>query len=132
MAKNGQSSKLSNIIKAFDPSKLKLTNYDDLIYKEFKQHFKNISIERLNEQDFKSEISKAKWRPFCNYYKGKIDEFNFGTLLRIDCNKDYSKENTILVTRIQFYAVEIARNRQELNKLHLNKEPQDQDDSQER
>jgi len=54
-------------------------------------------------------------------YEGKIEDYNFGTLLRIDCSKGYDEENTILVTRIQFYAVEIARNRRGLNKIFLEK-----------
>jgi hypothetical protein len=37
-----------------------------------------------------------------------------------------------VVTRIQFYAVEIARNRRQLNKLHLPKQSPVEDESQER
>lgn len=27
-------------------------------------------------------LSIQKWRPFCNMYEGKIEDYNFGTLLR--------------------------------------------------
>jgi hypothetical protein len=37
------------------------------------------------------------------------------TLIRIDSNLDYSEENTTLVPRIQFYAIEIARNKEGKN-----------------
>lgn len=37
-----------------------------------------------------------KWRPFINRFEKTIEDFNFGTLLRIDCTKDYSEENSIL------------------------------------
>lgn len=37
------------------------------------------------------------------------------TLIRIDSNLDYSEENTSLVPRIQFFAIEIARNREGFN-----------------
>lgn len=35
-----------------------------------------------------------------------------GTLLRVDAAGDYNQENTTLVPRIQFFAIEIARNRE--------------------
>lgn len=67
-----------------------------------------------------------------------MEDFNYGTLLRLDCEKDYSEDNTIFgelgmsqwtkrrlsgqkvnimflvisATRVQFFAVEIARNRE--------------------
>lgn len=37
-----------------------------------------------------------KWRPLINRFEKTIEDFNFGTLLRIDCTKDYSEENSIL------------------------------------
>ena len=47
--------------------------------------------------------------------KEVVEDFNFATLLRLDCTSDYSEANTILVTRAQFVAIEIARNREGLN-----------------
>ena len=47
--------------------------------------------------------------------KEVVEDFNFATLLRLDCTGDYSEANTILVTRAQFVAIEIARNREGLN-----------------
>lgn len=44
-------------------------------------------------------------------------DYSYGTLLRSDAAKDYAEENTILVTRIQFYAIEIARNREGVNDI---------------
>lgn len=110
------------LISAMDASRLRLTKYDDDIYRQFKRYFKTLKVDVIRVEDFKSEDAKLKWRPFCNMYEGKVEDFNFGTLLRIDCNKGYDEENTILVTRIQFYAVEIARNRRGLNK-HLSEKP---------
>lgn len=63
----------------------------------------------------KSEEGKQKWRPFCEQFKGSVEDYSFGTLLRGDCEGDYSEENSILTTRIQFYAIELARNREGLN-----------------
>lgn len=56
-----------------------------------------------------------KWRPFCEKFKNQVEDYNFGTLLRADTTEDYTEENSILTTRIQFLAVELARNREGLN-----------------
>lgn len=57
-----------------------------------------------------------KWRDFCTYFQNKVEDFSFGTLLRKNCTGEYSEENSILVTRIQFLAIELARNKEGLNK----------------
>ncbi|VDO93063.1 unnamed protein product [Schistosoma margrebowiei] len=57
----------------------------------------------------------CKWRPFCNEFEKKVEDFNFGTLLRLDASKGYCPENTCIVPRIQFLALEIARNRLGIN-----------------
>lgn len=113
-------------------------------------------------------FSPQKWRPFCLRFEGVVEDFNYGTLLRLDCRKDYTEENTIfgergpawhgwaqkaaaqagasafparkgvheatgrlnpwicsfkfflsplLATRIQFFAIEIARNREGCNSV---------------
>ncbi|KAG7231967.1 hypothetical protein INR49_010050 [Caranx melampygus] len=48
-------------------------------------------------------------------YGNDVEDFNYGTLLRLDCEKDYTEENTIFATRVQFFAIEIARNREGFN-----------------
>ncbi|XP_002739712.1 protein PBDC1-like [Saccoglossus kowalevskii] len=110
-----------NLISSVDPARLRLSKHDDEIYKEFRKDFKDLKIDVINIQDLKTDDSKSKWRPFCNHFEGQVDDFNFGTLLRIDCSKEYSEENSLLVTRIQFYAIEIARNREGYNACIWNK-----------
>lgn len=39
-----------------------------------------------------------KWRPFCLQFEGVVEDFNYGTLLRLDCRGGYSPENTIFGT----------------------------------
>lgn len=56
-----------------------------------------------------------KWRPFCEKFKDVVEDYSFGTLLRLDHSGEYSEHNSILVTRIQFYAIELSRNREGLN-----------------
>ncbi|NWJ06358.1 PBDC1 protein, partial [Crypturellus undulatus] len=62
-----------------------------------------------------------KWRPFCLQFEGLVEDFNFGTLLRLDCRDGYTEENSILATRIQFLAIEIARNREGCNDVVYNR-----------
>ncbi|XP_034402363.1 protein PBDC1 [Cyclopterus lumpus] len=101
-----------NLISSVDPKFLKLTKLDDDIYADFRGTFKKLDIKRLKAEDLKSEEAKETWRPFCNRFEGLIEDFNYGTLLRLDCEKDYTEENTIFATRTQFFAVEVARNRE--------------------
>ncbi|KAI4489825.1 PREDICTED: protein PBDC1 isoform X1 [Polistes canadensis] len=104
-----------NILCSVDPKLLRLTPHDDQIYKTFRETFPNLKVDKIIEDDFKSEEEKQKWRPFCEQFKGTVEDYNFGTLLRADCEGEYSEKNSILTSRIQFYAIELARNREGLN-----------------
>lgn len=104
-----------NILCSVDPKLLRLTPHDEQIYKTFKDLFPNMKVDKIDENELKSPEGKAKWRPFCEQFKDVVEDFSFGTLLRADCTGDYSEENSILTTRIQFYAVELARNREGYN-----------------
>ncbi|XP_068609189.1 protein PBDC1 [Brachionichthys hirsutus] len=104
-----------NLISSVDPKFLKLTKMDDEIYESFRGLFKDLDIKLLREDDLKSDKAKEVWRPFCNQFEGVTEDFNYGTLLRLDCEKEYSEKNTIFATRIQFFAIEIARNREGYN-----------------
>ncbi|XP_070539904.1 protein PBDC1-like [Ptychodera flava] len=113
-----------NLISSVDPRRLKLTKFDDEIYAEFRKDFKDMNVELLNEDDLKTLSAKSKWRPFCNHFEGQVDDFNYGTLLRLDASNEYSEKNSILVTRIQFYAIEVARNKEGYNDCVYNKTAQ--------
>uniref|UniRef100_A0A4W5ML21 Polysaccharide biosynthesis domain containing 1 n=1 Tax=Hucho hucho TaxID=62062 RepID=A0A4W5ML21_9TELE len=104
-----------NLISSVDPSNLKLTKVDDRIYTSFRESFSDLNIKNLDPDMLKTADAKEKWRPFCNQFDGVVEDFNYGTLLRLDCEKDYTEENTIFATRIQFFAIEIARNREGFN-----------------
>ncbi|XP_026857549.2 protein PBDC1 isoform X2 [Electrophorus electricus] len=105
----------NDLISSVDPKFLKLTKADDLIYTKFREEFPDLNIQILDPELLKSTEAKEKWRPFCNHFEGIVEDFNYGTLLRLDCQKDYTEENTIFATRIQFFAIEIARNREGYN-----------------
>ncbi|XP_057394786.1 protein PBDC1 isoform X2 [Balaenoptera acutorostrata] len=103
------------LISSVDPQFLKLTKVDDQIYSEFRENFKKLRIDVLDPEELKSEAAKEKWRPFCLKFDGIVEDFNYGTLLRLNCSQGYTEENTIFAPRIQFFAIEIARNREGYN-----------------
>ncbi|XP_062453052.1 protein PBDC1 [Rhea pennata] len=109
-----------NLISSVDPKFLNLTKVDDQIYGEFRKAFSDLKIDVLDPEELKSEPAKEKWRPFCMQFEGVVEDFNYGTLLRLDCSRDYTEENTIFATRIQFFAIEIARNREGFNNVVYN------------
>lgn len=111
------------ILCSVDPKLLKLTPLDDTIYKIFREEFPTLDVSKIDENHLKSTEEKAKWRPYCERFKNCVEDYSFGTLLRGDAGKDYCEENTILVTRIQFYAIELARNREGVNDILRKKFP---------
>eukprot|EP00834_Sanchytrium_tribonematis_P006102 NODE_420_length_7765_cov_0.831855.p6 type:complete len:147 gc:universal NODE_420_length_7765_cov_0.831855:6788-7228(+) len=101
------------LIQTTKASNLKLTKNDKEIYDAFKKQF-GMKVDILDAELFKSEAYKSKWRDFIKQFE-HVKDYNFGTLVRIDCAKEYTEENTLFVLRIQFYAVEIVRNLDKLN-----------------
>lgn len=105
----------SGLVTSLRPSMLKLTQQDDEIYAVFRENFKDFNVEVLDEDSMKSKAGKEKWRPFCNHFENIVEDFNRGSLLRTNANKEFGQDNCTLCTRIQFLAIEIARNREGLN-----------------
>ena len=87
---------------------------DTKIYEHFKETFPDLPIAKLEESDIKSADAKVKWREFTDFYKD-LEDYSLGSLLRLDSSKDYSEENTVITIKIQFLAIEIARNREHFN-----------------
>ena len=104
------------ILESMRGSTLKLTKYDDDIYRDFKTHFPDFDAKaRINEDEMKGARGKAQWRDFIKLYEDKVEDYNFGTMLRADTKGEYDEKDTIFAVRMQFYAVEIVRNREGLN-----------------
>ncbi|BGP36194.1 hypothetical protein JCM10450v2_000092 [Rhodotorula kratochvilovae] len=108
------------LITKIKPSELKrLTKWDDEIVEAFLAAFPEYDdadkLRLLSEEEIKSPAGKRRWRDFMMPFAKKIDEYNFGTLIRLDCTKDYTQENSMFGYRLQFYALEILRNRKGLN-----------------
>ncbi|TNY23745.1 putative polysaccharide biosynthesis protein [Rhodotorula diobovata] len=109
-----------NLITQVQPSTLKrLTKWDDDIVEAFLAAFPEYDdadkLRVLDEDEIKSPAGKKRWRDFMMPFEKKIDEYNFGTLIRLDCTQDYSEANSMFGYRLQFYALEILRNRKGLN-----------------
>ena len=106
-----------NLLCSEEPSRLRLTvsqELDDRIYTEFKQSFPDLSVAKFVEEDIKNEKAKAEWRKFSEGFKD-VEDYSLGCLLRLDSGKDYTEENTVIAIKIQFFAIEIARNRDGCN-----------------
>ncbi|CAO3662033.1 unnamed protein product [Rhizopus stolonifer] len=67
-----------------------------------------VDVTHLDEEQFKSAAGKEKWRNFVNKYEKRVNEFNFGSLIRIDCRDDYTEQNTMFGVRMQ-KSLEIRR-----------------------
>ncbi|CEP62489.1 ribosome-associated Tef1p biogenesis chaperone CHP1 LALA0_S05e06788g [Lachancea lanzarotensis] len=108
-----------NLITKVAGSKLRLTKHDDEIYEKFQEHFpeyKDLNrLSKFTEDELKTKEAKERWRAFIKLFEEKIDDFNFGTLLRTDSTQEYGQFSTCFVVRLQFYAFEIARNKNKLN-----------------
>jgi hypothetical protein len=104
------------ILEKVPGSKLRLTKIDDEIYEHLKKDFPEFDASAtLNEDEMKSKEGKERWRKFIAEYEKKVEDYNFGTMLRASPKMEYSQEGTIFAVRMQFYAIEIARNREGLN-----------------
>ncbi|OAA73394.1 DUF757 domain protein [Cordyceps fumosorosea ARSEF 2679] len=103
------------ILEAQPASTGRLTKLDDEIYEHFRRDFPEVDPKVINEDEMKSKTGKERWRKFLMSYEKKIQDYNFGTILRVSAKDTYDQDNTILVPRMQFYAIEIARNRLKYN-----------------
>ncbi|KAL8776484.1 MAG: hypothetical protein Q9213_008255 [Squamulea squamosa] len=104
------------ILEKMKGSQLRLTKMDDEIYEHFRKDFPEFDpTETINEDEMKSKEGKERWRNFMMVYEKKIDDYNFGTMLRANPKFELGEKETIFAMRMQFYAIEIARNRQGLN-----------------
>ncbi|KAK5657431.1 hypothetical protein OQA88_3003 [Cercophora sp. LCS_1] len=105
-----------SILEKVKGSSLRLTKFDDEIYEHLKKDFPDFDpAETIDEDAMKSKAGKERWRNFMMAYEKKVDDYNFGTMLRSNPKWEYGEKETIFVPRMQFYAVEIARNRLGLN-----------------
>ncbi|KAI9766610.1 MAG: hypothetical protein M1840_006421 [Geoglossum simile] len=116
------------ILEKMRGSRLRLTKMDNDIYEHLKRDFPGFNpAETIDEDKMKDKFGKEKWREFMMAYEKKVGDYNFGTLLRSNPKFEYGEKETIFVPRMQFYAIEIARNRAGLNDWIYEREHPDED-----
>jgi Polysaccharide biosynthesis len=77
-------------------SKLRLTKIDDDIHEHFTREFPEfVPAATIDEDEMKSKEGKEKWRKFISEYEKKVDDYNFGTMLRASPKFEYSEKETI-------------------------------------
>ncbi|CAD6504559.1 BgTH12-00068 [Blumeria graminis f. sp. triticale] len=104
------------ILEKVPGSSLRLTKIDDEIYDHLMRDFPEFDpAVTINEDEMKSKAGKERWRKFMMAYNNRVDDYSFGTIVRSNPKWEYGNEETIFVPRMQFYAIEIARNRHGLN-----------------
>ncbi|CAL5873623.1 uncharacterized protein PFLUO_LOCUS7904 [Penicillium psychrofluorescens] len=105
-----------SILEKVKGSQLRLTKMDTEIYESFMAEFPDFDpAATINEDQMKSKAGKEKWRNWVNQFEKKVEDYNFGTIIRTRADAEYDQDTTIFGVRMQFYAVEIARNRAGLN-----------------
>ncbi|KAJ2967384.1 hypothetical protein NUW54_g13519 [Trametes sanguinea] len=74
---------------------------DDEIYEHAMKEFPELAendyekLLKIDEDWMKSESGKKRWRDFIQQYEKKIQDYNFGSLIRTDARQEYSETNTI-------------------------------------
>ncbi|CAG8522864.1 6555_t:CDS:2, partial [Cetraspora pellucida] len=83
------------LISSVDGKSLRLTSIDDEIYEDFMKTFPDFSIAEVDEDAMKMPEAKNIWREWMMKYEKRVNDYNFGTLLRKNVNGGYTEENTI-------------------------------------
>lgn len=85
-----------SILEKIPGSKLRLTKMDDEILEHLKKDFPEFDpAETIDEDKMKSKEGKARWRAFMMEYEKKIEDYNFGTMLRASPKFEYGEKETI-------------------------------------
>ena len=69
---------------------------DDDIYEHLKNDFPEFDPSAtIDEDEMKSKAGKERWRKFMMAYEKKIDDYNFGTMMRANPKWEYGQDETI-------------------------------------
>ena len=85
-----------SILEKVKGSALRLTKIDDDILDHLKRDFPDFDpAETIDEDVMKSKEGKERWRNFMMAYEKKVDDYNFGTMLRSNPKWEYGEKETI-------------------------------------
>jgi hypothetical protein len=92
-----------SILERVKGSTLRLTKIDDDIYNHLKEAFPEFDpAETIDEDKMKSKEGKERWRNFMMTYEKKVDDYNFGTMLRSNPKWEYGQDETIFGAYIRW------------------------------
>nr|XP_036581581.1 polysaccharide biosynthesis domain-containing protein [Colletotrichum truncatum]KAF6789932.1 polysaccharide biosynthesis domain-containing protein [Colletotrichum truncatum] len=84
------------ILEKVKGSTLRLTKIDDEIYEHFQKEFPEFDpAATINEDEMKSKDGKDRWRKFMMAYEKKVDDYNFGTMVRANPKWEYGQNEVI-------------------------------------
>lgn len=84
------------ILEKVKGSGLRLTKIDDEIYDHLKEAFPEFDpAATIDEDQMKSKTGKERWRAFMMKYEKKVDDYNFGTMVRNNAKAEYEQDTTI-------------------------------------
>lgn len=85
-----------SILEKVKGSSLRLTKMDEDIYAHLKEAFPEFDpAAKIDEDEMKSKTGKQRWRDFMMQYEKKIDDYNFGTMVRNSHKAEYDEDTTI-------------------------------------
>ncbi|KAK5162966.1 uncharacterized protein LTR77_011020 [Saxophila tyrrhenica] len=85
-----------SILEKLPGSKLRLTRYDDEIHAHFQTEFPDFDVSgTIDEEQMKSKEGKEKWRGFIEKYDKKVEDYNFGTMVRANPAWEYGEKESI-------------------------------------
>lgn len=88
------------ILEKVPGSKLRLTKLDDEIYEHLMADFPEFDpAKTIDEDEMKSKTGKERWRKFLMAYENKVDDYNFGTMMRGNPKWEYGQDETIFGMR---------------------------------
>ena len=84
------------ILEKVKGSALRLTKLDNEIYEHLMRDFPEFDpAETIDEDKMKSKEGKKRWREFMMAYEKRVDDYNFGTMLRSSPKEMYDQHTTI-------------------------------------
>lgn len=86
-----------------------------MLYKRFRANFPILDCSVVTESALKNEQAKEIWRGWMIASQGIVLDHDMMSLVRVNCEFPYEQWNTIMVSRMQFYCIELARNKEGLN-----------------
>lgn len=101
----------------------KSEQFESDLYTMFRRFLPDLQVRVLDPDDpFRHFEDKDRWIPLLNRWQQRLPDSTILTMLRIDSHYGYSPENTYLVPKIKFYAIEVARNREGANDRFVKRE----------